>query len=257
MFGFEPWQLALGAFGALLVGFSKTGMPGTGILVVPIMAAVFGGRLSVGATLPMLIFADCFAVAFYRASADWARIRQLLPWVVVGIVFGTWMLRELGLHRPKPDPLNPIIGFLVLGMLILTLARAKLGDRLAPHGTVGTRATGILAGFTTMVSNAAGPVMQIYLVGTGMVKDQMMGTTATFFFTINLLKVAPLIWLTTNNPQNPLLTLESIRFDLLMMPIILIGALSGRKVLPLIPQKQFNQAVLILSALAAVKLLFS
>lgn len=221
------------------------------------MAAVFGGRLSVGATLPMLIFADCFAVAFYRQNAQWDRIRQLLPWVVIGLAVGTWMLNELALHKPAHDPLNPIIGAIVLGMLAVTLARNKIGDKFAPHGPVGTRATGILAGFTTMVSNAAGPVMQIYFVGTGMVKEKMMGTTATFFFIINLSKVLPLIWLTQNHPQSPLLTAESIKFDLLMLPIILLGALVGKRVLTLIPQKQFNQIVLVLSAVAAVKLLLS
>ncbi|HEY0868751.1 MAG TPA: hypothetical protein VGE01_15325 [Fimbriimonas sp.] len=66
---FEPWQIALGALSALIIGFSKTGVPGTGIIVVPLMAYAFGGRLSVGATLPMLVFADCFAVSFYRQHA--------------------------------------------------------------------------------------------------------------------------------------------------------------------------------------------
>ncbi|RYG47062.1 sulfite exporter TauE/SafE family protein, partial [bacterium] len=46
-------MLLLGALAALLAGFSKTGVPGSGILIVPMMAAIFGGRLSVGATLPL------------------------------------------------------------------------------------------------------------------------------------------------------------------------------------------------------------
>ncbi|BCW98807.1 MAG: hypothetical protein KatS3mg024_1634 [Armatimonadota bacterium] len=66
------WALALAS--AALVGFSKTGVPGTGILVVPLMAALFGGRQSVGTLLPMLIFADCFAVAWYRRHARWDRL---------------------------------------------------------------------------------------------------------------------------------------------------------------------------------------
>ena len=65
----EPVQYLWGAIAALIIGFSKTGVPGTGILMVPIMANVFGARLSVGATLPMLVLADCFAVVFYRAHA--------------------------------------------------------------------------------------------------------------------------------------------------------------------------------------------
>ncbi|MGV3617461.1 MAG: sulfite exporter TauE/SafE family protein [Fimbriimonas sp.] len=254
---FEPWQYAVGALCALIIGFSKTGVPGTGILMVPMMAWVFGGRLSVGATLPLLIFADCFAVAFYRSDAQWDRLRQLLPWVIVGLGLGTWFLKELGDHPRPHDPLNPIIGGIVLFMLALALLRSRLGERFAPHGKFGTRMTGVLGGFTTMVSNAAGPVMQIYLVSTGMPKQQLMGTTATYFFLINTAKVAPLIWLTLDNPSKPLFTMASLRFDLFMLPVILIGAYAGRKLLPYIRQKAFNNTVLVLSAAAAIKLLLS
>jgi uncharacterized membrane protein YfcA len=256
MLDFAPWQYALGALCALIIGFSKTGVPGTGILMVPLMAKVFGGRLSVGATLPLLIFADMFAVAFYRADAQWDRLRQLIPWVLIGLGFGTWFLKELGDNPQAKDPLNPIIGGIVLFMLVLALLRSRLGERFAPHGKFGTRCTGVLGGFTTMVSNAAGPVMQIYLVSTGMSKAHMMGTTATYFFLINCLKIAPLVWLTLDNPAKPLVTAESLRFNLLMLPLVLIGAFVGRKLLPAIPQKAFNDLVLVLSAVAALHLIF-
>ena len=61
-----PEQWMIGILAALMVGITKTGIPGIGILVVPLMAIVFGGRLSVGATLPLLIFGDIFAVLWYR-----------------------------------------------------------------------------------------------------------------------------------------------------------------------------------------------
>jgi hypothetical protein len=166
---------------------------------------------------------------------------------------GTWFLKELGDHPRQHDPLNPIIGGIVLFMLVLALLRSRLGERFAPHGKFGTRMTGVLGGFTTMVSNAAGPVMQIYLVSTGMPKQQLMGTTATYFFLINTVKVAPLIWLTLDNPSKPLFTMASLRFDLFMLPLILIGAYGGRKLLPYIPQKAFNNTVLVLSEPAATR----
>lgn len=253
----ETWQLLLGALGALVVGFSKTGVPGTGILVVPIMAAVFGGRLSVGATLPMLIFADCFAVAFYRAHANKSRLRQLAPWVVGGIVGGTLFLKYLGEHTSKHDPLKPIIGGIVLAMLSVTLLRSRLGDRLLPHSPTGSKLTGVLAGFSTMVSNAAGPVMQIYLVATGMPKNELMGTSAVYFFIFNLVKVPFLLWLTWDNPAKPMITMPSFMFNLAMLPLILIGALGGKYLLPIIPQKSFNNVVLVLSAASAIWLIVS
>ncbi|MDR3692401.1 MAG: sulfite exporter TauE/SafE family protein [Fimbriimonas sp.] len=252
----EPWQYAWGAVAALIIGFSKTGVPGTGILMVPIMASVFGGRLSVGATVPMLVLADCFAVAFYRTHAQWDRLRQLAPWVVGGLLTGTVFLKVLGDGNSKKDILNPVIGVLVLIMLGLSLLRGKWGDRLVPHSKEGTAVTGVVAGFSTMVSNAAGPIMGIYMTATGMPKEQLMGTSAWYFFIFNLSKVPLLLYLTMDNPGKPMITLPTLVFNLEMFPVIVFGALLGRWILKYIPQKPFNATVLVLAAVAAVKLLF-
>ncbi len=55
--------LLLGCCAALLVGLSKTGMPGVAIPAVAMMALAFGDdtRLSVGALLPVLLVGDLFA----------------------------------------------------------------------------------------------------------------------------------------------------------------------------------------------------
>jgi uncharacterized membrane protein YfcA len=249
-------QWVVAGFAALILGFSKTGVPGVGILGVTLMQYVLPGRLGVGATLPMLIFSDCFAVGFYRAHCDWTRVRKLLPWVLIGLAVGTALLKVLGNHPTWTDPLNPIIGGIVLLMIGLTLLRGRLGDRLVPHSREGTAATGIVAGFSTMVSNAAGPVMQIYLIATGMPKQQLIGTAASYFFIFNLVKLPLMLFLTWDNPAQPLITLESLRFNLSLAPLLLAGVMLGRALFNVIPQRAFNNAVMVLTAIAAVKLLF-
>jgi len=251
----QPWQIGFGAAAALLFGFAKTGVPGAGILAIPVMAKIFGGRLSVGATLPLLVFADIFAVAFYRAHAEWDHLKKLTPWVLAGLLIGTWTLKALGDAHTATDLLNPIIGWIVLAMLVVSLLRSKLGDRLVPTSKEGVIATGALAGFTTMVANAAGPIMQIYMVATGMAKNKLMGTTAWYFFIFNLTKVPLLILVTLDNPGEPMYNAQTIHFDLAMLPFILVGALLGRWLLPMIPQKAFNNVILVLTALACVKLI--
>jgi len=253
----EPWQWAIGAASALLIGFSKTGVPGSGILAVPMMALVFGGRLSVGATLPMLILADCFAVAFYRAHAEWHHLRKLGPYVVLGLAVGFAALYFLGVAKPERDVVSPVIGAIVLAMLGVSLLRGRLGERLVPTSKEGIAVTGALAGFTTMVSNAAGPVMQIYMVATGMQKRELMGTTAWYFFIFNLVKVPLLLALTLMLPSEPVITGGTVVFNFAMFPLIVVGALSGRALLPHIPQKLFNVAILTLTFVAAVRLLLA
>lgn len=64
------WQWALGVLGALVVGLSKTGVPGLGILQVPLFAFVLAdARLSVGALVVLLLVGDCMSVAYYGMHA--------------------------------------------------------------------------------------------------------------------------------------------------------------------------------------------
>jgi len=246
------WALALLA--ALIAGFSKTGMPGIGILVVPLMANVFPGRLSVGATLPILITADICAVSTYHKDVDWSKLKSLAPFVVAGLLAGTFFLAELPRPKGGHDPLNPIIGVLVLLMLALQLMRKKLGDRMLPTSKTGTGLTGIAAGFSTMASNAAGPIMSIYMTATGLPKHKFISTTAWYFFIFNLSKVPLQILLNHLRPSDPMFSDQSMLLALFVAPVVVIGALSGRALLHRIPEKIFTDAVLILAAVGAIKL---
>ncbi len=185
-------QWILGAFAGALIGFSKTGVPGAGILVIPVMAAIFGGRSSVGTLLPMLIFADCFAVLWYRRHTRWDKLIVIIPWVAAGMAIGAWFLQYLGEASGTKDVLSQIIGWLVLVMLAVHLARSVWGDRLVPHSRAAAASTGAAAGFATTVSNAAGPIMTIYFQGWGLNKEQFLARsrgTSSF----NMTKV-PIFW---------------------------------------------------------------
>ena len=251
-----PEQWTVGIVAALLVGITKTGLPGIGILIVPLMAVVFGGRLSVGATLPLLIFGDVFAVLWYRQHARWDNLRDLLPWVVIGIAVGTGLLWYTGIQGSQVDWLNVAIGVLVLFMMVVSLARRYWGDRLVPNSLSGLASTGVLAGFATMVSNAAGPIMSIYLTGMlRLSKNEFMGTSAWYFFIFNLSKIPLYIFLTLVLPAKPMINSTTLLFDLLMLPIILIGAFAGKWLLPRLSEGLFDGAVLILAGAAALKLI--
>jgi uncharacterized protein len=252
---FETAQLILGLLAALVTGFSKAGVPGTGILVVPLMAAAFGGHMAVGATVPLLLVGDCIAVYLYKGHCDWGRLRQISPAVIVGLLLGVVFLRFLPTRSNSVDPLNVIIGLFILVMLAFQLLRDKLKDRLVPTSPIGTAVTGLAAGFSTMVSNAAGPIMSIYLTATKMPKNSFMGTAACYFLIFNSAKLPFLLWLSARDPAHPFLNLSILRMDAVLVPGVLVGAGLGRWVLPILPEKVFVNVVLVLAALAAVKLL--
>ena len=236
-------MLAGGALLAILVGMAKTGVPGLGIFVVPVMAILFPVRLSVGALLPLLIAADVMATLFYRRHAQWPVLVRMLPWTYAGMGIATLVLWRLG-----NQGLTSLLGLLVLGMVGLELIRRRSGWNQVPHAPWFTHATGLAVGFSTTLGNVAGPVMSVYLVARQFTKEHFMGTQAWFFLIVNLSKVPVYGAL-------GLITADTLRFNALMLPFVLAGGLFGRWLLPRIPPPVFETLVLVLAALAALRLL--
>ncbi len=231
---------------AIMVGITKTGIPGLGILVVPLMAIAIPARQSVGVLLGILILADLFAIVYHRRNARWGHVLRLLPAAFAGIVAGYF-----GLKVVNDQQLKPIIGGIVLVMLSVNYwwTRAKGQDTPVPTQWWFVAGLGFLAGVTTMMANAAGPIMIIYLLAMRLPKVEFVGTGAWFFFVINWLKVP-------FSANLELMTAESVKLDLIMLPFIAAGAAVGILVLKRIPQKAFTAVVRILAAAAAIKLLF-
>lgn len=238
-------QWAVLAVSAFAIGVSKTGLPGVGILVVPLLALVFPAKPSVGLLLPILIFADLFAVGYYRHHGRWQHLIKLLPWAITGIGIGYFVLSKI-----DSDTLKPVIGLIVLLMLAIRIRSILKSDRenLPDHWTFAAT-MGLLAGMTTMMANAAGPVMVLYLLSMHFPKQKFIGTAAWFFFIVNWMKV-PLM------SNLDMINATSLKIDLMVFPAIVLGALAGIWLLKHMPQKLFNIIALILAAAAAVKLLF-
>jgi uncharacterized membrane protein YfcA len=229
-----------------MVGTTKTGMPGLGILIVPLMALVLPTRQSTGILLGILILADLFAITYHRRNARWGHVLRLLPVAFAGIVAGYF-----GLKFVNDQQLKPVIGGIVLIMLGVNYWRTRIKGEDAPVPTQWwfAAALGFMAGVTTMMANAAGPVMIIYLLAMRLPKVEFVGTGAWFFFVVNWLKVP-------FSANLDLMTAESVKLNLMMLPFIAIGAVSGIFLLKRIPQKAFNAIVQVLAAAAAIKLLF-
>ncbi|TKJ39418.1 MAG: hypothetical protein CEE38_01370 [Planctomycetes bacterium B3_Pla] len=231
---------------AVMVGIAKTGIPGIGILVVPLMAMVLPARKSTGILLGILILADLFAIFYHRRNARWRHVIRLLPAAFAGIVVGYLMMSQISDRQ-----LKPIIGAIVVVMLGINYWRTRARGQDAPIPAQWWFAVGLgfIAGVTTMMANAAGPVMIIYLLAMRLPKIEFVGTGAWFFFVVNWLKV-PL------SANLGLMTVESVKLDLMMLPFIAAGAAAGIFFLKRIPQKAFSTIVQILAVAAAIKLLF-
>lgn len=241
---FDHWQWALAILGALCIGLAKTGIGGLGMLAVVIFANLLPAREASGVVLPMLVFADVVAVSAYRQHAQWRFLWKLFPWTAVGVVAGYFALGRINDRQAQV-----LIGVIILVLLGVHLWRQRRGGALAEHGAWFAPTIGVLAGFTTLVANAAGPLMAIYLLAMRLPKMEYVGTGAVYFMLMNLFKVPFMLKLGLINPA-------SFTLNLWLAPVVLAGALLGRKILVRINQKLFEDLALVLAALAGVKLLF-
>ncbi len=233
---------------ALLIGVAKTSFGGLASLSVAMLAMALPTKESTAAALLMLITGDVIAVIRYRRAADWRLLRGLLPAVIPGLLLGAWFLSlvdDLILKRS--------IGVLLLVFVLMQLgtkliSRAtEAGDEGPPHRALSVSA-GVLAGFTTMAANAAGPVMAIYLQLARVEKLRFLGTGAWYFFIINLAK-------TPLTASLGLFTPEVLTSAALAIPIVLVGALIGMAIIGKVPQRTFDIVTLLTSMLAAGALL--
>lgn len=243
---FEPWEWVLLIAGAMMAGFSKTGIPGSSILFVAIFPILIPARQATGIVLPMLILADLFAFAIYRKSMDWRRVGRLLPGALVGILLGWFALGHVNDHQT-----TQMVGGIIALMLVMHLWRRRGNvDEAVTHTPVWFGPVmGAFAGFATMVANAAGPVMSLYLLSMRLKKLEFLGTGAAFFLLINWIKV-PFV------AQLGLINGESLKLNLYLAPAVACGALLGRPVVERINERHFENGVLGLTAVAVAKLLF-
>ncbi|MFM7321288.1 MAG: sulfite exporter TauE/SafE family protein [Armatimonadota bacterium] len=237
------WAFALGCLGAFVSGAAKTGVPGLGILTAPIFALLLPARESVGVVLLILICADLLAVASYPRNTDWRTILRLAPWALAGIGAGWW-----GLQRLDEPSVRRLIGWILIPMVLLAIRRRWMGARgieERPLPPAAAAPVGMVAGFTTMVANAAGPVMVLYLLAMRLDKARYLATSAWYFFCLNWIKVP--FGITAGA-----ITDQSLRQAAVFFPAAIAGGLVGRRIAKRIPQAAFESTALALTAVSAL-----
>jgi uncharacterized membrane protein YfcA len=244
---------------AFIVGFSKTAIGGLAMVSVAIFAGLMPAKESTAALLLILLVGDVTAVWQYRHECDWKILRRLVPAVLPGIVLGALFLAWVDdtlLRR-------------TIGAILLALAAQKLWARLRSqkrasavgpastdnptddtqgHSRLAAAAAGVGAGFTTMVANAGGGVMTLYLTAQRVQKLRFLGTGALFFFGINLCKV----------PFSAALGLFSqpmLVRALWLTPAVLAGAWVGLQTARRLTEVWFSISVVGVTAVSAIALL--
>lgn len=237
------WSLII--LSSVLIGFSKTGVGGFLLPVIPILASVFGGKSSTGVMLPLLLAGDVFALYYYKKNGNWNDLRKILPWAFAGLALGVAVGNGIDDRQFKT-----LISFsIILCLVLLIYSERRSAELKLPNKVWFYAFVGLTAGFTSMIGNAAGPVFTMYLLSRDVDKTEFMGTTTWFFFIINMTKLPLQIFFWHNISKGTL------SVDVLMLPAIAAGAFAGIKVFRLLNEKLFRIIVILMTAASAVRLL--
>ena len=245
MLGLTVDQMVLLIGAAVIIGFSKTGITGATLPAVAMIAYTFGGKSSSGIMLTMLIAGDLVAIYNYSKYGKLKDVMKVLPPAVIGISLGAIIGNYLNDAQFKL-----LMGIIVAICLILLIYKelAKKSFKV-PQNKYFHTAVGIISGFASMVGNAAGPIFTLYMLSLSFEKNKFIGTSAWFFLIVNIIKVPfhVFLWKT--------ISFDTLKYTGIMLPFILLGALLGIYFVKRINEKHYKILVIIITAIAAVRLM--
>ncbi|WP_181281235.1 sulfite exporter TauE/SafE family protein [Bifidobacterium callitrichos] len=260
--------MAVVALAAVLYGLDKSLAPGAGILAVATLTAVMPAKEATGITLIMAIVADWSAIWAYRGNVSRRTLIRLFPFVAIGIAAGAGFLFVAD-NTVTRLTIGVILAVFV-SMYFLSLARKRMaetdptahagrrqGTEPATDDHAGNGKTalslakrvicGALAGFTTMVANAGGPITSIYFLSENLSVMRFLGTTAWFYLIINLVKLPFSIGL-------GMITWTNFTAMAWTIPLVVAAVLCGRWVARRVSQSTFSMLVYALSVVAVIRL---
>jgi len=228
-----------------LLGLSKSGIKGIGIVLVIILAFVFGEKASTGVLLPMLICADIMAVIYYNRHANWTYIKKLMPWMVVGVLFGVWLGNYISEALFKRT-----MAIIIIASVLIMFYTEKRNSTHIPKSSLFSGSAGFFAGFSTMIGNLAGPIANVYFLAMRLPKNEFIGTAAWLFFIINVFKLPFHFWVWKT------VTKETLVLNSVLLPVIAISFFSGIWIVKQISNVNYRRLILIITATGGVIMLF-
>lgn len=227
--------------GAFILGLAKAGLRGIDMLNVTLMALVFGGKASTGIVLPLLCVADIAAVLYYHRHAQWKHFWKLVPWMAAGILIGVFAGKDM-----NEAVFRKLMAVIIILTVIIMMVMELIKSENVPSHPLFAASTGIAAGITTMLGNLAGAFSNLYFLAMRLPKNDFIGTSSWLFLVINLFKL-PFQVLYWKN-----ITPSSLQTDLLLLPALALGFLSGLKIVKQIKDQHYRKMVILLTLIGAV-----
>jgi uncharacterized membrane protein YfcA len=194
--------------------------------------------------------ADLMAVIYYRKEFIWSEVKTMLPYAIIGLIIGLLVGDYID---------DKAFKFIMGACIFISVVLMIWGTNKAKNNLQGNDFTnkwwyspsfGLLVGFSTMIGNAAGPALTIFLLTRKLKKVTLVATGAWFIMILNFSKIPLQLFVWKN------LTWEGIILNLLALPFIILGAYIGIKIVKVIPEKEFKIVILALVIISSLMLMF-
>jgi uncharacterized membrane protein YfcA len=236
------WILA--AIATFVVGASKGGVPGVGILAVPILSQAISPVVAAGLLLPLYVVSDWYGLWLYRKNYDLWNIKIITVAATIGIGIG-WATARFN----SDELVKLIVGLIGIWYTLDLIFKRKADSAPRPADVPRGLFWGTIAGFVSFVAHAGGTPFQMYVLPQRLEKMVYAGTATITFTIINALKLPPYFLLGQIN-------LDSLQKGLWLAPVALFGAWAGFRLTKLLPEKIFFRAVETALFLVSLKLIW-
>lgn len=247
MLEYSLYQNVILFFSSFLIGFSRTTGTSLSLIIIPVMADAFSSKTSVGILAIAFWIASVQVAAQYIAKVKWIYYLKLFPGTAVGLTIGAFAMKNL-----NDNYISISIGAIIIILLLLSSNKNGFAMQLENfyESKIFAVVCGFLIGFTSMVANAASPVMAIYLLTQSEEKESYIGTLGTFFFFLDSIKMPINIF------YGKIITISTLAVSLYMIPLMIIGGIAGIYFIKWLPERNFRKIITVTTFLSGIKLIY-
>ena len=228
----------------ILFGVAKSGLGGSVSLIsIPLMTFVMPLNQALAILLPILIFSDFISAYKFRKEFDLNTLKLMVPFAAIGAIIGASTFSFFSESYLK----------LILGVMGFVFAfhyfflKKDANKPVAANYFKGAICSSV-AGFTSFCAHSGGTPTSIYLLPLRLKKEIYVGTRIIFFTCINLVKLPFYLYLSMVNTS-------SFTQSLILLPLSVFGIFVGYKLLKIIEESLFYNAIYILILVASTKLI--
>jgi uncharacterized membrane protein YfcA len=221
-------HLGLIALSGILLGLDKGGLKPLSVLAMYFILKVFEPAMMLSIFAPLLLVGELYPAYYYRKSANRPVSNKLLVWMLVGLVLGTLV----GTHINQAI-FCILIGIFVIAMgvinIILERKEIKIKPTIAIIGILGS-----LAGFGSIIGNAAGGITNIYFLSQTKNKRELLGSSSYLYIIVNSAKLLLYIFIWK------IFSTDTIVITISLVPFLLIGVILATAIIKIMPEVVFK-----------------